>query len=413
MRALLPVALAVLMLAAGCVAPRGDGPAPGGNGLAPVEGDDAPSLDAREGGPSATSSHPQLSLVAQAAAPGGYALRVHEDRAYVATFSTLEGISVFDVSDATTPVHLGGTPPGTLARSVDVLDWGTRVAVAISTGSTMEVWELTDPTAPVQLASFAFGSHNVQVHPDAKVIYNARNLWDDAGGAMEIVNASDPDAITHHDTWRFPALAQDGSLVHNQGCHDFTVWPETGRAYCAAYEQSLVFDVTDPLAPVILHAITNPLVSDHHTAFPILDHTVLVISDEWAANAAWGCLSHGLGLLPEVPSGALWFYDLTVSPPEPISYLAGPTVTPEPSYLQYGPNAMCSSHNGAELGDNTGLIAYGWFLAGLAIIDASDPANPVLLDVEDYGGAVGDARWYEGYVFAADDADGLSVFQVV
>lgn len=402
---LLPLALAALVLAAGCVAP-GDGA--GADEAARA----APASFGAPEGPSASSSHPQLSLVAQAAAPGGYALRVHEDRAYVATFSTLEGVSVFDVSDPTSPVHLGGTPPGTLARSVDVLDWGARVGVAISTGGEMQVWELTDPAAPVQRASFAFGSHNVQVHSGANVVYNARNLWDDAGGAMEIVDASDPGNVTFVKTWRFPAFAQDGSPVHNQGCHDFTVWPETGRAYCAAYEQTLVFDVADPVNPVILTAITNPLVSDHHTAFPILDHTVLVVSDEWAANAAWGCLSHGLPLLPEVPSGALWFYDLTVSPPEPISYLAGPSVTPELSYLRYGPNAMCSSHNGAELGPGTGLIAYGWFLAGLVLVDASDPAHPVLLDVEDYGGAVGDARWHDGYVFAADDAEGLSVFEI-
>ena len=401
MRLLLPL-LALLGAAfAGCV----EAPAPA----------DAPVADApREAGLAAASSTsaPSLTLVGQADAPGGYALRVHEDRAYVATFSTLEGISVFDVSDPTDPVHLGGTPPGTLARSVDVLDYGTRLAVALSTGTEMEVWELTDPTDPVLLKSFAFGSHNVQVHPDAKVIYNARNLWDAVGGAMEIVNASDPDNITLDSVFTFPPFAQDGSVVHNQGCHDFTVWPETDRAYCAAYEQSLVFDVSDPLHPVILTAITNPAITDHHTAFPILNHTVLVISDEFAANAVWGCLAHELQGLAEAPVGALWFYDLTTPTPTLLSWLSGPRAPPEPSYIQYGPNAMCTSHNGMELGEGTGLIAFGWFLAGLVLIDASDPAHPVLLDRVDYGGAVGDARWYEGHVFAADDQEGLTVFTV-
>lgn len=363
-------------------------------------------------GTATTSSGTQLVKVGEGAAPGGYALRVHEGRAYVATFTTAEGISVFNVSDPENPVHMGGTPPGTLARSVDVLDYGTRLAVALSTGTELEVWELTDPTDPVLLKSFPFGSHNVQVHADAKVIYNARNLWDGVGGAMEIVNASDPDNITLDNVWTFPAFAADGSQVHNQGCHDLTVWPDQDRAYCAAYEQTLILDVSDPLHPTVLSAITNPLIWSHHTAFPILNHTVLVVGDEWADNLMWGCLGHPLPMVPETPAGVLWLYDLTTPTPEIISYVGAPPVTPEPWFLTHGINAMCGSHNGVELGAGTGMIAYGWFKAGLMLFDASDPANPVLLDVNDYGGVVGDARWADGHVFAADDQIGLAVFEV-
>ena len=416
MRGVLVLLLLVASLAAGCAERGKPAPvaAPGDDASAAPEGSPA----GGGGGPvsvgGGASGGPGLGLqaVGQAAAPGGYALRVHEDRAYVATLTTAEGVSVFDVSDPLAPVHLGGTPPGTFARSVDVLDYGATTAVAISTGTELEVWNLTDPASPGLLASFAFGSHNVAVHPEARVIYNARNVWDGVGGAMEIVNASDPANIHLHGTFTFPPFAADGSPVHNQGCHDLTVWPDQDRAYCAAYEQSLVLDVSDPLAPVVLTAIANPAISDHHTAFPILDHTVLVISDEWAANLAWGCLAHEVPGVTEAPVGALWFYDLTTSPPQALSWLAGPRAPPEPTYLQYGPNAMCTSHNGAELGDGTGLIAFGWFTAGLLLVDASDPEHPVLLDRQDYGGAVGDARWYEGRVYAADDGVGLTVWDV-
>lgn len=375
----------------------------------------SPSSDAAPASPlssGASTTSLGLNLVAQGDAPGGYALRVHEDRAYIATFTTLEGISVFNVSDPLNPVHLGGTPPGTLARSVDILDYGTRVAVALSTGTELEVWELTDPADPVLLKSFAFGSHNVQVHPETKTIYNARNLWDGVGGAMEIVNASDPDNILLDNVWTFPTFAADGTHVHNQGCHDLTIWPDQDRAYCAAYEQTLVFDVSDPLHPTILTAITNPAIMSHHTAFPILNHTVLVISDEWADNTMWGCVAHGVDGLPEAPISALWFYDLTTPTPELISYLATPPMAPEVWFIEHGINAMCTSHNGEELGENTGLIAYGWFRAGILLIDASDPTAPAILDHQDPGGAYGDARWYDGYVFAADDQIGLTVFEV-
>lgn len=401
-----PFLVLAALLLAGCVA----SPAPDAASSPGAARDDAGgglllSSDA------AIASASGLTVVANASAPGGYALRVHEDRAYVATFSSLEGVSVFDVSDPLNPTHLGGIP-GQLARSVDVLDWGARVGVAISTGSDLQVWELTDPTDPVLLASLGFPSHNVVVHPGANLVYNARNIQDGVGGVMEIVNASDPDAIVLERTWRFEPFAADGSVVHNQGCHDLTVWPEQERAYCAAYEQTLVMDVADPAHPVILSAITNPLITDHHTAFPILNHTVLVVSDEWLANLAWGCLGHGLAQLPELPVGALWFYDLTTPTPEVISYVAGPRLPPEPWFVEHGVNAMCTSHNGQELGEGTGLIAYGWFRAGITLIDASDPAAPVLLDVVDYGGAVGDARWHRGHVLAADDRVGLTVLRV-
>lgn len=76
-------------------------------------------------------------------------------------------------------------------------------------------------------------------------------------------------------------------------------------------------------------------------------------------------------------------------------------------------NTFCTSHNGAELGENTGLIAYGWFHGGLLFFDASNPAEPKLLDVKDVGGAYGDARWAQGKVFGVDDQIGLTVFDLV
>ncbi len=353
-----------------------------------------------------------LTPIASAAAPGGYALRVWEDRAYVATFTTAEGVSVFDVSDPAAPVHLGGIV-GTLARSVDVLDYGARIAVAISTGTELEVWGVTDPASPVRLASFAFGSHNVQVHPTAKVVYNARNVWDGVGGAMEIVDARDPDDVKLDRVWTFPPFARDGTVVRNQGCHDLTVFPEVARAYCAAYEQTLVLDVTDPFHPEILTAISNPLVTSHHTAFPILNYTVLVVGDEFADNFVWGCLSHPVAGAPQPPGGGLWFYDLTTPTPQVLGHVEGPHVVPQdPAILVPLQGAMCTSHNGSESPDVPGLIAYGWFHAGIVLVDARNPVSPVLLDIVDVGGAVGDARWFGGRVFAADDAVGLTVLEL-
>lgn len=395
-----PPLLALAIVLAGCLAPSA--PHSTSEPLA------AALLDAPAPGSS-------LTPVASADAPGGYAMRVHEDRAYLATFNTQEGISIFDVSDPLDPRHLGGIV-GVLARSVDVIDWGARTGIALSTGTELEVWDVTDPESPTRLAQLLFGSHNVQVVPGANVIYNARNVWDGVGGAMEIVDASDPDAIALVGTFAFPPLAEDGSVVANQGCHDFTIWPEEGRAYCAAYQQTLVLDVTDPLAPVILTTITNHAIWTHHTAFPILDHAVLVIGDEALDNLAWGCAPESPSPVREAvaqaPLGTLWFYDLTTSPPELLSWLPAPPDNPEPSVIAEVFGRFCTAHNGSESPTTPGLIAYGWFRAGVSLVDASDPRHPAMLDLDDVGGAVGDARWHDGYVLAADDEVGLTVLEV-
>lgn len=397
-RASLALLAAAATLAAGCLAAT---PAP------------SPSLAAFE--PPRDAAPLGLSPVASAPAPGGYAMRVHEDRAYVATFDTQEGISIFDVSDPLAPAHLGGIV-GVLARSVDVLDYGARTAIALSTGTELEVWDVTDPAAPARLAQISFGSHNVQVVPGANVIYNARNVWDGAGGAMEIVDASDPANVHLASTFTFPPLAEDGSPIANQGCHDFTIWPDEERAYCAAYQQTLILDIADPLAPKVLTAITNHAIWTHHTAFPILDHTALVIGDEALDNLAWGCApetpSPAREVVAQAPLGTLWFYDLTTSPPALLSWLAAPPADPEPAVIAEVFAPFCTAHNGSESPTAPGLLAYGWFRAGLTLVDASDPSEPVLLDVEDVGGAVGDARWHDGYVLAADDEVGLTVLEV-
>jgi hypothetical protein len=384
----------VVLLLAGCMAPTSPPPTTAPEGPPPAaEGDGRPPHRVLTGGESV------LELVAQAAAPGGYRVWTWDDRAYLATFTSRKGIVIYNISEPAAPREIGALE-GEFARGVDVLPYDTRTLVTVPQDTALAIFDVTDPSEPHRVAHFELQSHNVAVHRAAKVLYNSRSLGT-LPGAVEIFDARDPDAIRLHKVWEFPRTAADGTPVLNPGCHDVTVWPARERAYCAAITQTLIWDIHDPLEPRVLTAIGNPLIQAHHTAIPLLNHSVLLIGDEAGAGFADACFG-GYGAAT-APHGTLWFYDLTQSPPALVSRLDPPPVE---SLLGY-----CSSHNGWEMPQAPGLVSYGWVRAGALLINARDPGAPRILDQARTGTGVWDVQPYRGFLFGADDGKGLLVLR--
>ncbi len=335
--------------------------------------------------------------------PGGYRTWLWEDFAYVATFTSEAGIVIFNVSNPEKPVEAGRLA-GQFGRGVDTLDYGKRLVITVNEGGPLHFYDVTDPAQPERLATFDIMSHNAAVHPTSYAVYNSRSLGPPPG-ALEIYDASNPDDIRLHKVWEFERLADDGSVVLNGGCHEVVVYADVQRAYCAAVEQTLVWDIVDPFNPRILTVIDHPLIESHHTAFTILNHSVLVLSDEAGDGFVDACFGGARTQQADAspPLGTLWFYDLTTTPPTYLSSLAPPPIEE--------PLAYCSSHTGSEVGNGTGYIAYGWVTNGALLIDAKDPKNPRLLDQVKTGGGVWDARYHRGYVFTADDTHGMQVLR--
>jgi hypothetical protein len=270
----------------------------------------------------------------------------------------------------------------------------------------MIFFDVTDPANPFELARFNITSHNLAVHRPAHVVYNSRSLGDPTGGA-EIIDASDPDDIKLAKAWEFENAAADGSPVANTGCHDVMVYPDQERAYCAAVTQTLIWDVSDPLNPTIVTAIENPLISIHHSAFTILDHSVLVIGDEAGGALLYACFGHASTPVADLstPTGAIWFYDLTTPVPTLLSWLSVPAMPDRAP-------ATCTAHFGSVIGDDSsGVFAYGWYVAGTLLVDASDPMLPRLVDQVPTGGSTWDARYYRGYVFTGSGSEGMQVLK--
>ena len=406
------ILLAALMLLgaafAGCIddADDRDGPSttagPGFHVVAPdQETDGLPDYRATPEVPSA------LELAISAEAPGGNGLFLWNDRAYVTTGNSEKGLVIFDITDPEAPVELGALE-GQSARDVDILNYGDRIVAAVSAGGPLIFYDVTDPLEITELVRFDITSHTNVVHRPGKAVYNSRSLGDPPGGA-EIYDATDPANIKLHKVWDFPRTAEDGTPVGNTGCHEVVVYAEQNRAYCAAVTQTLIWDVTDPLEPVILTAIDNPAINIHHQAFTLLDHTVLAIGDEYGGALLYACGPNQDTPVREVsaPVGAVWFYDLTTPTPTPLGYVSAPPAVEEAP-------STCTAHLGSQVGDeSSGFLTIGWYVAGQLLIDARDPTNPSIVSIYDEGGSVWEGRFYRGYVFGSTGGRGLDVLSVV
>lgn len=386
---------AVLLLAAGCLGSESTNDAApttaAGTAVIPAD-NETDGLPAFQALPEKVSS---LRIVANGDAPGGVRLKMWNNRAYVNTGVADDSIAIFDVTDPMLPERVGSIASEVGAREgIDVLNYGDRTVVVVSLASPVAgpivFWDVTDPAAPVELARLPVQSHIVAAHKPGHVVYNAGFATGPVGG-FEIIDATDPDDIKVDRVWEWGEMAQDGTPLQPTGCHDITV--QGDRAYCAAQAQTVVIDVSDPFNPVALTAVNDAFVPHHNTAFHILGGRVLVIGDEEG-----GC---GPAAGPAtLPAGAAWFYDLEQSPAALLGYVSVPSATP---------SGGCAPHFGSELGDGTGLVTFGWFGAGLVLIDASDPANPTLVHQDAEGGSASDAVHYRGLVFAAGGAGGLEV----
>lgn len=395
-----------LLLLSGCF--NGAGPTP-----SPPEGPDAL-------GPPTAVNPSRLVEVTEVTLEGGVAIWLYNGTAYVTTGGGhSRAVEILDVADPAGPRSIGYVGPehattGNLgAFDIDVLDRGDRRIVAISEGGPLSLFDVSDPQDPFEVGRFAITSHGLAIHPEAGIVYNAVATGPPRG-SVEIIDASDPQRPRLLRVWEFPPAATDGTPILTSGCHDITVVKETARAYCAAVTQTLVWDVSDPRQPRVLTAITNPLITLHHVAFPILNHTVLVVGDEPGGSAVYACTGQAptaLGGTVAAPVGAVWFYDLAATPPALLGWFSAPAPPP-------GTAPPCTAHFGMEVAPGSGYIIMAWFRNGLVLIDARDPANPALVDHVLQGQAVFDARMHEGHVYATlgglsplDSRVGLAVFR--
>lgn len=319
-----------------------------------------------------------------------------------APLNAVGGLYVYDISGPA-PKKLSFLPCGGGQNDVAVVRPGVvalghhQSSCAKKGGVTLV--DVRDPRAPRVLGSVAqapYGTHTLTTYPGKDLIYASPGGWgyesEPQGGGDEYIidvsNPARPKVVATFD----PQIA---------GCHDLSFHITKGDklAFCAGDTMTQIWDVKDPLAPVIIARIYNPLSGFNHSAEVSSDGKLLAVGEETSVD---DCRD---GVF-----GSLWIYDISdPALPKLESYWSIPRGSPVSSdgLLDY----TCSVHNYRFIPGTYTLVA-SWFQSGMNVLDLSDPASPK--EIAYYNppeGTYWSAYWHEGRIYASG-APGLDVFEV-
>lgn len=331
--------------------------------------------------------------------------------------------SILDISDPSAPKLLSQieNKQGAAHRGAAFIAYpnGTLVFV-VSTPKNVEVYDVTDPTKPVELPALDARSHKVGVVPGTPIVYNANSRGADGASPLDARTGKGKGVIEIFDLTNPWAPVEVQKFQNGYGCHHIYFWvtPEKQRALCAGIEMTQIIDITDPRNPAV---VTNVPVHHGNTALPSMgvvpvffshfsilndDASVLIVGDETGGGGVAACDGPGY-------AGNLWFYDVK---DEKSPKLLG-WFDPGPYFAKNPPKpggfpAGCTAHHGRLVPDPEGkrdLLAMAFYGAGVVLVDFTNPAQPKMLDQFAQGTNTWEVWYYNGYLFTGDLARGLDV----
>jgi len=192
-------------------------------------------------------------------------------------------------------------------------------------------------------------------------------------------------------------------------CHDITLYPEIGLAGGACGGYGLLIDISDPIHPERVAAVSDSNFSYWHSATFNNDGTKLLFSDEWGGGSQPKCRA-----TDPMEWGADAIFTVEDREMEFQSYYKLPAPqTPEEN---------CVAHNGSMIPiPGRDVMAQAWYQGGISVFDWTDPANPVEIAFYDRGpvdstkmesGGSWSAYWYNGVIVSSEIARGLDVFEL-
>ena len=335
------------------------------------------------------------------------------------------------------PITMGGTDPNISIPSVMVsLDDGNTIKAGLPASGTVArtpsgwfegilIYDVSDPTAPTFIDAVATdcGSHTHTLVPepdnDRVLIYvssypasflgptpygtDCQRLDEDGGplGHSKIsvveVPLDDPEASSVVAEPQLP-LADFGGTTGYRGCHDIGVFLEPKLAAAACLEEGQIWDISDPLNPVVQHRIDEPDVDIYHSGAFSYDAQVAIFGDEFEGGFGAGCPD------PSSMVGRAWFHDVATG--ETLSSFMIPRAQGD---------EICTVHNYNVIPvSGRNILVSAWNLGGTSVIDFTDPTNPEeigFVDVQESfdGRGPWSSYWYNGFIYVSDRGRGLDV----
>ncbi|MEK6986149.1 MAG: hypothetical protein AABX89_07190 [Candidatus Thermoplasmatota archaeon] len=345
-----------------------------------------------------------------------------------------------DISDPTNPTVLG-TFESQLGdhRGATVIAYPTgRLVTVISTGSGLDVYDITDPTAPKPLTPVEVPSHKVGVIPGTPFVYNARSDGGNGGLAPGPGNIDPARAIGIIDMYDFSDPENVITLPafeNGYGCHHVYFWnnveQEKFRGICAGIEYTQIFDTADPANPVLIVSVpyghgmaglpsgSASIAAFSHYAGLSVDGTILLVGDEMGGGLGpIGCTAAVDTPAGRVgpPLGAVWFYDITTeTDPQLVGWVSASQL--EKAGVD-GAMASCTAHHGRLIPvPGRDVLAMSFYGAGVVVVDFTAlKEGPGLTEVVAQfadNSNTWETWFYNGYLYTGDLNRGMDVLKFV
>jgi hypothetical protein len=190
-------------------------------------------------------------------------------------------------------------------------------------------------------------------------------------------------------------------------CHDITVFPEVGLAAGACAGNGILLDISDPVRPVRLDAVTDKSFAYWHSATFNNDGSKVIFTDEWGGGTRPRC---------RYTDPATWGADAVFDVVDRKLRFAGYFKMSAAQTEQEN----CVAHNGSIIPvPGRDIMVQAWYQGGISVFDFTDPAAPVEIAFFDRGpldpkdlilGGYWSAYWYNGHVYGSEIARGIDVF---
>jgi hypothetical protein len=319
------------------------------------------------------------------------------------------GVRIFDITDMANPKQVAtvqscrGSHTHTLV--IDPKDKENVYIYISGTGNVRQAEELADcsggdPDKNPNTALFRIDIIKVPLaHPElAKIVSSPRIFADAQTGALNgLWKGGDHGEGT-----------QKTSITDK--CHDITVYSAIGLAAGACSGNGIVLDISNPVNPVRIAAVSDPNYAFWHSANFNNSGTKVLFTDEWGGGSQPRCRA-----TDPMNWGADAIFNLSNGKLTLASYYKMPAPQTE--------QENCVAHNGSLVPiPGRDILVQAWYQGGVSIVDFTDTTHPIEIAYFDRGplnatkralGGQWSAYWYNGYIYGSEIARGVDVFKLV
>jgi hypothetical protein len=318
------------------------------------------------------------------------------------------GVRIFDISDLSHPKQVAavhscrGSHTHTLV--IDPKDKENVFIYISGTGPVRQKEEVAgcssgDPGANPETALFRIDIIKVPIkHPEqAKIVNSPRIFTDTQTGAV-------------NGLWKGGSHGEGTQTTSvTDKCHDITVYSALGLAAGACSGNGILLDISNPVNPKRIDAVSDPNYAFWHSANFSNDGSKVLFTDEWGGGSQPRCRA-----TDPMHWGADAIFTLDKGKLTLASYYKMPAAQTD--------NENCVAHNGSLLPiPGRDMLVQAWYQGGISVVDFTDPHHPFEVAFFDRGPTDSEKRgmggqwstyWYNGYIYGAEIARGVDVFKL-